>query len=106
MPKFPIYERIRETCPEIALELFEQQLDNTILKVVRRTILDAGIDAGIYEMMRRDILAGNFDVIYLDDRVVGDDKRRLKAKKELDRIRTACNHRKACGHAITDILIL
>lgn len=106
MSKYPIYEKIRETCPEIALELFEQQLDWTVLKEVKRIILGAGIDSGIYEMMRRDILKGIFDVIYLDDRVVGDDLKRLNAKKELDRVRTACNRRKACGESITDILIL
>lgn len=106
MSKFPIYERIRETCPEIALELFEQQLEWTVLKEVKRIILNAGIDVGIYEMMKRDIIAGNFDVIYLDDRVVGDDPKRLKAKKELNRIRTACNQRKACGQPIADILVL
>lgn len=106
MSRFSIYERIREACPEVALELFEQQLEWSVLKEVKRTIIEAGIDAGVYEMMRRDILNGNFDVIYLDDRVVGDDPKRLKAKKKLDRVRTACNRRKACGDTITDILVL
>lgn len=73
------------------------------LSFINKTILDAGIDSFIYESMEKEILRGNFDVIYLDDRLVTN-KKREKAQKALIQIRESLNKRKNQGFDVFEIL--
>lgn len=75
-----------------------------VLETIENIIINAGIDKFIYTVMEDDILKGNFDVIYLDDRIIGEDKKRIKAKKELNRIRCALLKMKHEGKEIFEIL--
>jgi hypothetical protein len=72
--------------------------------LIKQKIKDAGIDNFFYQAMENDILKGNFSVIYLDDRMVGEDKKRLKLKKELNQIREQCAKMKNSGKDTFEIL--
>lgn len=58
---------------------------------------DCGIDMFFYESIKKDVLKGNFDVLYLDDRMVGEDKKRIKLQKYMNKVRAHCNKRKNAG---------
>lgn len=92
--------------PVLAEAMLEAHGPNTVLFQVECVLRKAGIDEFIFDMMKNDIVRGNFSVMYLDDRIVGNDKARIKAKKELDRIRTACVKMQQEGHSLSQILII
>ena len=78
--------------------------EDNILLTVQRIIRDANIDDFIYQCMKPELMKGNFNVLYLDSRVVGEDKARIKAQKELARIRRMSNKRKEAGETIIQLL--
>lgn len=71
---------------------------------VKQVIKNAGIDESIYIMMKDDIIKGNFSVMYLDDRIVGDNKKRIVAQKRMNQIRSGCFAELRSGRTIEDIL--
>lgn len=75
-----------------------------VLTEIRSILCEAGIDEFIYEGMENDILKGNFDVIYLDDRLVYGDKKREKVQKRLDSLRIFLNQKKKEGYSVFQIL--
>ena len=85
-----LFDKLLSERPDLSLIMLEATDPHTVLFRVKQIILDAGIDEFIFKMIRQDIVRGNFSVMYLDDRIVGDDKRRIKAKKELEKVRKTC----------------
>jgi len=75
-----------------------------VLTRVKEIIKEAGIDTFFYQTMEDDILKGNFSVMYLDDRMVGEDKKRIKAQKELNKLRATCVKMKNEGKETFEIL--
>ena len=75
-----------------------------VLDRVKDIITEAGIDSFFYNTMENDILKGNFSVIYLDSRMVGEDKKRIKAQKELNKVRATCVKMQQEGKETFDIL--
>lgn len=58
-------------------------LRNNFLSELKRQFAECNIDSFFFETIKKDLLKGNFDVLYLDDRMVGEDKKRLKLQKWL-----------------------
>lgn len=54
----------------------------SLLREVKKQLDYGGFDSRIYTLMEKDILRGNFDVIYVDARIVGEDPKRKKYKKD------------------------
>jgi len=75
-----------------------------VLTTIRNAIVNAGIDEMIYKFMEDDILKGNFSVIYLDDRVIGEDKKRQAVKKQLEKLRGTLSGMRNEGIPIFEIL--
>lgn len=86
----PIQRELLVTHPALFAAMLENGAGWNLLNEIRKEIVNAGISEYIFDLMRNDIVKGNFSVIYLDDRIVGDDPARIKAKKWLDKIRKSC----------------
>lgn len=97
-------EEIRKANPVVYEAMLLGRIEPSVLTTVRKILEDCGFSPWFYQTMERSVLKGNFDVLYLDARVVGDDPKRLKAQKELARIRKGCNELKAKGVPLDSIL--
>lgn len=100
-----LFDKLLSERPDLSLIMLETTDPHTVLFRVKQIILDAGIDEFIFKMMRQDIVRGNFSVMYLDDRIVGDDKRRIKAKKELEKVRKTCIRMQKYRYPLSKILM-
>ena len=100
----PVVGKLCDENPMLFSVLLHSGIEWNLPQEIRNTILNAGIDESIYMFMERGIMKGNFSAIYLDDRVVGDDPRRVKAKKRLDQIRSTCFRLKNEGWSLAAIL--
>lgn len=98
-----IFDKLIDSNPDLALTMLETE-PGSILNKIKTIITDAGINEGIYTMMRKDVLHGNFNVIYLDQRLVGNDAQRKKAAEELDKIRQLCVTQKNQGRSTGQLL--
>ena len=77
----------------------------SLLREVKKQLDYGGFDGHIYTLMEKDILRGNFDVIYVDARIVGDNPKRQKAQKRLEKIRIESNRMKNSGVPLEKIII-
>lgn len=77
----------------------------SLLREVKKQLDYGGFDGHIYTLMEKDILRGNFDVIYVDARIVGDNPKRQKAQKRLEKIRIESNRMKNSGVPLEKIIM-
>ena len=95
---------IRKANPVVFETMMLGRIEYSLLQQVQKMLNDCGFDLWFYQTMEGPLLRGNFDVLYLDDRVVGNNPKRMKAQKEMARIRKECNRLKAEGIALENIL--
>lgn len=77
----------------------------SLLREVKNQLDYGGFDGHIYTLMEKDILRGNFDVIYVDARIVGEDPKRKKVRKRLEKIRIESNKMKNSGIPLEKIIM-
>lgn len=77
----------------------------SLLREVKKQLDYGGFDSRIYTLMEKDILRGNFDVIYVDARIVGEDPKRKKVQKRLEKIRIESNKMKKSGIPLEKIIM-
>lgn len=77
----------------------------SLLREVKKQLDYGGFDVHIYTLMEKDILRGNFDVIYVDARIVGEDPKRMKTQKRLEKIRIESNKMKNSGVPLEKIIM-
>lgn len=87
------------------VDAYMQTMARCTLFNIKQTILDAGIDIFIFDSMKKDLINGNFGVLYLDDRIVGEDKKRQKAQKLFNRLRKQLNTLKNNGVSPLQIIL-
>ena len=100
----PVINKLCNENPRLFSTLLSGCQGWNLLTEIRNEILNAGISEGVYTLMETSIVKGNFDVIYLDDRVVGADPKRMKAKRRLEQIRSTCFRLKNEGWTSAAIL--
>lgn len=74
-----------------------QMMSFSLLRTVKNILNKAGFSDWLYASMEGELLKGNFDVLYLDSRIVGDDPAKLKAQRQIEKIRLESNMRKMAG---------
>ena len=97
-----INELLLKQNPNIACVMYES-CNFGLLFSLRRILDNAGL-SHYFDMMKSSVVKGNFDVMYLDSRVIGEDKKREKAAKQLTELRELCNKNKLAGKPLSWIL--
>ena len=77
----------------------------SLLREVKKQLDYGGFDVHIYTLMEKDILRGNFDVIYVDARNVGEKPKRMKAQTRHEKIRIETNKMKNSGVPLEKIIM-
>ncbi len=77
----------------------------SLLREIKKQLDYGEFDECIYSLMERDVLRGNFDVIYIDARIVGNNPKRQKAQKQLEKLRIKSNIMKNSGVPLEKIIM-
>lgn len=81
--------RLYEEAPEV----FKASLEGTdayatgVYGDIKDIFRKAEIDSFFFRTIVSSLLNGNYDVLYLDARMVGEDKKRIEAQKQLEKMR-------------------
>jgi len=76
-----------------------------VLSHIRQIMIKAEFNDYFIDIIIRNVAKGNYDAVYLDDRVVADNPKRIKAKKQLEEIRSWLFKCKAKNISSLDILL-
>jgi len=101
--------RIYEKTPEV----FKTSLDGTepiyavgVYGDIKEVFRKAEIDSFFFRTIVDSLLNGNYDVLYFDARMVGEDKKRIEAQKQLEKIRAYLYKEKNKGRHPFEILFV
>ena len=99
--------RLYEEAPEIfkaSLEGTESMRVIGIYSDIKDVFRKAEIDEFFFNTIINSLLNGNYDVLYLDTRMVGENKKRIDAQKQLEKIRAYLYKEKNKGRHPFEIL--
>lgn len=75
-----------------------------VLKILNDEFKKANIDTFFYSSIEKELLNGNFSVLYLDNRMVGQDKKRKALQSKLNKFRSQMIKMQLEGKTTMDIL--
>jgi len=99
--------RLYDEKPDLCLVMIDvaMSVQLTPLNEIQLICEKANLDPFFFETIKKSLINGNFDVLYLDDRMVGDDPKRIKAQKELQKIKSDFYKQRKNGKHTFEILL-